>query len=447
MSKILLVQPNEEGKETSDASMPLGLIYIGTALEEKKHQVMILDRNLNYSNEYFLSLLKSNYDFVGIGTYTGKMLYDAIEVSKMVKENSNSIVIWGGFHPTIVPEQTLKNSYVDYIIRGEGEETFLKVLELYEKGKDFSKLNGVNLNPMANPPDINKLPLPNYNLIDLDKYSHFYASTSRGCPYKCTFCYNSYGIESIKPYRNLDFDKALQLLEDIVYKYKRKTFTIVDDNFPSDRERMKKICDKIKSLGIKFDAFSRANYCDIETLSYLKKAGCWQVQIGIESGSQRILNFLKKGTTVEMNAEAIKNCKRVGIFSHTSFMIGLPTETFEDLKETARFIETHKPDLGGVGIFHPFPKTKLWDYCEEKKLIKEPQTTEEWAKNYPTNFSEVNMNVSEISDEELRNYNQYLNEFINRGRYFKKVILYLKNGRFPDYRRVLSTIKYILKKS
>lgn len=446
MAKVLLIQPNEEGKEVSDAGMPLGLIYIGTALKDKGHQVRILDRNLNYSEEYLISILKEGYDFVGIGTYTGRMLYDAIAVSKIVKEKFKSIVIWGGFHPTIVPEQTLKNSYVDHIIRGEGEEVFLKVLELYEKGEDFSKLNGVDLNPMAHPPDINKLPLPDYNLVDINKYPHFYVSTSRGCPYKCTFCYNSYGVGSIKPYRNLDFDKSVKLLEEVVYKYKRKTFTIVDDNFPSDKERMRRICDKIKDLGVKFDTFSRANYCDLDTLSYLKKAGCWQIQIGVESGNQRILNFLKKGTTVEMNAEAIKNCKKVGILSHAAFMIGLPTETIEDLKDTAKFIETYKPDLGGAGIFHPFPQTRLWDYCQEKGMIKEPRTTEEWAKNYPTNFSEVNMNVSEIPEEVIMDYFRYLNKFINKGRYLKKIKLYVKNGRLPDYRRIIPSIKSIIKR-
>jgi len=445
MSKILLIQPNEEGKEVFDASMPLGLIYVGTILKENDHHVKILDRNLNYSDEDLKSILKKEYDFVGIGTFTGKMLYDAVKVSKIVKKYSNSIVVWGGFHPTIDPEQTLKNPFIDHIIKGEGEETFLKIVEMKEKGKDFSKLRGIDLNPPAEPPNLEHLPLPNYNLVEINKYPNFYVSTSRGCPYRCTFCYNSYGTKCMKPYRNMSFEKSIQLIREVVYKYKRKTFTIVDDNFPSDKERLKRICSEIKRLDIRFDTFCRSNYADLETLNILKKAGCWQIQIGVESGSQRILNFLKKGATVKMNAEAIKNCRKVGILSHASFMIGLPTETIENLKSTINFIETYRPDLGGAGIFHPFPKTKLWDYCIEKKLIKKPETLEEWADRYPTGFSGIKMAVSEIPNSLLLDNYKYINKLLNKRRYSKKVILYLKNKRIPDYKRVLSSIKYMIR--
>lgn len=170
MSKILLIQPNLERfqeKLTLDPGMPIGLIYLGTALKDKGHEVRILDRNVYPSNEYLKKLLMKDYDFVGVGSYTSKMLYDALDVSKIVKENSNSIVIWGGFHATIVPEQTTKNPYIDYIIRGEAEEIFLKILDLYEKKKDFSKIKGVNLNPPACPPNINELPEIDYSLVEL----------------------------------------------------------------------------------------------------------------------------------------------------------------------------------------------------------------------------------------------------------------------------------------
>jgi radical SAM superfamily enzyme YgiQ (UPF0313 family) len=445
MAKILLIQPNEEGKEISDASMPLGLIYIGTALEKKNHFVKILDRNLNYSDEHLRSILKEEYDFVGIGTFTGRMLYDAVKVSKIVKEGSNSIVVWGGFHPTIDAKQTLKNPFIDYIVTGEGEETFLKMIEMKEKGEDFSRLKGVNLNDLAEPPNLDELPLPNYGLVDISHYPHFYVSTSRGCPYQCTFCYNSYGERCVKPYRNMSFEKSIELIREVVLKYKRKTFTIVDDNFPSDKERLKKICPEIQKLNVRFDAFCRANYADLETLKILKKAGCWQIQIGVESGSQRILNFLKKGTSVEMNAEAIKNCHKIGILSHCAFMVGLPTESIEDLKLTINFIKTYKPDLGGIGIFHPFPKTKLWDYCLEKDLLKKiPSTLEEWADAYPSGFSGIKMNVSEIPDSVLLDNYHYVNKLINKKRYLKKIILYAKNGRIPSYKRVVTSLKSIL---
>ncbi len=441
MAKILLVQPSFAKKTANPypPAMPLGLLYIGTVLKKNNHNVKILDRNLKPSDKYFKELLKNNYDFVGIGTFTGKMLYDAIDISKMTKENSDSIVVWGSFHPTIVPEQTLANPYVDYIIRGEAEETFLKMVELYDKKQDFSKLNGVNLNPDAIPPDINKLPFPDYDLIDVNAYDTFFISTSRGCPFKCTFCYNSYGSRSVKPYRDLSAEKTIKLIEYLTLKYKKSTITIPDDNFPSNRERLKKVANGIKKLDLKIYTFCRSNYADLETLNDLKKAGIWAVQIGIESGSQRILDFLNKATTVEMNANAIKNCRKIGIWSDTGFMLGIPTEKIQDMNATLKFIKQNKPDSGGMNIFHPFPKTKLWDYCIEKKLLKPPATTEEWAAHYSMN--DVDMNVSEHPDKILLDYAKIGNQMLNKNKYLKKTLLYLRARRIPNIKRVLFAIK------
>ena len=449
MAKVLLIQPSSirNRKEAEiNVPMPLVLIYVGSSLEQHEHKVRIIDRDLHPSNEELKEILKEEWDFVGLSTFTNPSLYDAIDVSKLVKENSNSIVVWGGFHVMSLPEITLKSPYVDYILRGEVEETFPKVLELYEKGKDFSKLRGVNLNPLAPPPDLDKIPLPNYNLIELDKYADFSISTSRGCPYRCAFCFNGYeDNKNMKPYRNLDLDKTVELIKDIVHKYKRKIFTIVDDNFPSDKERMKRICDEISKLNINFNAFCRANNADDETLSYFKKSGCWQVDMGIESGSQRILKLLNKGTTVEMNKQAIKNCKKWGIICNRLIMIGMPTETLEDIKMTEELIKETNPQMGGSSIFYLLPKTKMWDFCKERWELKEPETLEQWADLYPIDWCEPKTNFSELSNEEIKAYKIKLDRLLTRWKYIKKMKLYLKNGRFPSYSRILWVLKEKIK--
>ena len=449
MAKILLVQVKDirHSLKPSDLPpMPLGLIYIASMLDHHGHSVKIHDRNLYPSDEGFKRLLKNNYDFVGFGPYTGVPLLDALDASKIVKENSKSLVVWGGFHATSVPEQTLKNEYIDHIITGEGEETFIKMIKLYEEGKSFSHLNGVDLNPMASPPDINKLPPINYDFVEVDKYPNFFISTSRGCPYRCTFCYNSYGEKCMQPYKELDYDNAVNLIKGLAKKYKKRTFTIVDDNFPSNRERLKKMAEEMQKLNVKFDICCRANYADIETLKTLKKAGCWQIQIGVESGSQKVLNFFKKGTSIKQNAEAIKNCKKVGIMSHCSFMIGAPGEDIEDIRATLDFIKKTKPDLGGVGFIHPFPKTKLWDYCIENGILEEPKSIEEWGNSYPPGFNEMRMHVSDVPKDILQEYYKKLNREINKGKDFKKLILYLKNGRIPELKKVLAIIRSKFKK-
>jgi anaerobic magnesium-protoporphyrin IX monomethyl ester cyclase len=449
MAKVLLIQPSSirNRKEAEvNVSMPLGLVNVGSSLEMHGHKVKILDRALHPLNEELKEILKENWDFVGLSSFTNPSLYDAIDVSKFIKENSNSIVVWGGFHVMSLPEVTLKNPYVDYIIRGESEETFPKILELYEKGKDFSKLRGVNLNPPALPPDLDKIPIPNYNLLELDKYADFSISTSRGCPYRCNFCYNGYGDNKImKPYRPLDFDKTIQLIKDVVYKYKRNVFTIIDDNFPSDKQRMKKICDEISKLGVNFNAFCRANNADEETLTYLKKSGCWQVDIGVESGSDRILELLNKGTTAEINKKAIRNCKKVGIMCNCLIMLGMPTETLEDVKMTEDLIKEVRPQNGGSSIFYLLPKTKMWDFCKEKWGLEEPKTLEEWADLFPMNWCEPKTNFSEMSNKEIKDYQVKLDKLLTKWKYFKKIKLYIKNGRRPSYRRVLGVLREKMK--
>ena len=444
MGKILLIQP--AFSKDSSPSMPLGLIYIATLLKNNGHKVKILDRTVNNSDKYLEFLLKKNYDFVGIGTFTGPMLFDAIKISKMTKDFSSSIVVWGSFHPTIMPEQTLEQKYVDYIVRGEGEETFLQMVELYDKKKSFSKLNGVNLNPLAKPIDINSMPFPDYDLINVKDYDEFFILTSRGCPYRCNFCYNSYDKNCIKPFRNLEANKTIKLIETLTSKYNKKTFTIPDDNFPSDIKRLKNISNGIKKLGLSFYCLSRANYANLETLSYLKKAGAWNIGIGIESGSQKILNFLKKGTTVQMNSNAVKNMKKVGIASEGSFMIGLPTETLDDINQTWDFIKKNKLDNGGVKIYQPFPKTKLWDYCVEKNMIKDiPKTIEDWATRYVEGFDKVVINVSEVSNGILTNYHKQMNDLLKKGILVKKVFHYIKHNRIPPLNKIYSGIKNKLK--
>jgi len=437
MSKILLVYPSlcEEGIKSSFA-MPIGLIHVGSMLEHHNHEVKILDRNITSSNDYLKLLLKKEYDFVGIGSLTGKMLLDALEVSKVVKENSNSIVIWGSYHPTILPKQTLKNQFIDYIIQGEGEETFLKIADLHDRKQSFSKLNGVNLNPPAQSIDINKLPMPNYDLVDVKAYDTFYISTSRGCPYRCTFCHNWYDS-----YKELSADNTIKLFEFLTAKYKLRNVTVTDDNFSSNKKRLNKVANSIEKLDLKMYTFGRANYCDIETLKVLKKVGVWTINIGIESGSQKILNFLNKATTVKMNSDAIKNCRKMKILSNSNFMIGIPTETIEDLNLTLKFANLNKADSGGVSIFHPFPKTKVWDYCIKRNLVKELQTIEEWASHY--DFNDVDMNVSDHSDEVLFDYYFKIQKVVSKGKYFRRSMLYLKSGRLPDYRRVLLALKNI----
>ncbi len=449
MTRVLLVQAcfsyKTENKDY-DATMPLGLIYIGTMLEKYNHKVKIFDRNLgdNIKNEVLIKELKRfDPDIVGISTMTGRVLYDALNVSKVVKENSNALVIWGGFHPTAVPRNTLEHPLVDHIVRGEGEYTMLEIANLIEKGRDISKVKGLDLNPFRSFANLDELPFPNYDLVNVKNYDMFYISTSRGCPYRCAFCYNNYlwGKKRFENYRNLSTQNSIELITRLYEKYKDKRICIPDDNFPSNKKRALEILKNIQHLDLKMFIFSRVNLVNEEILKAYKKAGVWTLQMGIESGSQRVLNFLKKGTTVQQGRDAIRKCRKFKIFSGASFMIGTPDETMEDLNQTIHFIKQNPPDYIGLGIYQPLPPTETYDYCIKRGLINEPKSIEEWAQQ--SDFHYMTINVSKIPDDILMKVKMSIERRILYRGYLKKLFRILSEGNLPNWKRVKHAIKHL----
>jgi radical SAM superfamily enzyme YgiQ (UPF0313 family) len=202
--------------------------------------------------------------------------------------------------------------------------------------------------------------------------------SSRGCPYNCVFC-SSFAINR-RRLRTYSAEYVISEVEHLIKKYKIGALFFQDDDFYVDKERAKKICELMIERGINeklvWSIQMRANWLnpsEIENLNLLKKAGCIQVEFGFESGSPRILDFLKKNTTtVDQNHQAIKLCKQAGLRVFGNFMIGTVGETREDLEMTKKFILQHNKDLDSMGIFitTPYPKTELWDICEKKGLLK-----------------------------------------------------------------------------
>lgn len=449
MAKVLLVNPHNdirEGKERIQPPIPLNLIYVGTFIEDK-HSIKIFDRNLNLNDEYFIKFLEEyNPDIIGFGLTTSEVLFDFIHLGRLIKkEFPKKIVIAGGVHPTIEPDSILSEPYVDYIIRGEGEEALLEFCDTFDKNPPkLKKLKNINKNPLRPFINMEKIKLPNYNLVDLKKYDTFYLSLSRGCPGNCTFCYSCkmWGVNG-KPFiRAYSKEKAIQAVMQLVEKYQIKTFSIVDDNFIPFKQRAIEICHLLEKYKVHFFCFGRADYVNDEVLSALKKAGCHTVQIGIESGSQRILDLLDKRINVKQNYDAIMCCKRNEIVCDASFMIGLPTETVDDVKKTEEFIKMAKPDLVNLKIFLPLPGTELFDYCVTKGLIDKPKTLEEWG-NWMGNMAIVNHNVSEISDAELL---RLANKFKKIGLYKYRVKRFIYWVKIGEYRYLAKTIIKKLKK-
>jgi len=433
MAKVMLIQPMyDPAHPNSPPWIPLALVTLGTFVKSKGHIAKIFDRNVEKNEAKLISALKAmNPDIVGLTAYTGRTLVDVMHVSKIVKENSKAIVVVGGVHASLEPESMFNYEYIDYAVRGEGELALLDMCNLVDKGKkNFSKIPNVNNNPMRPFINLNDFPLPDYGMIDIKKYPVVTFCTSRGCPGRCKFCYNDYywGRMGRKCVRMYNSENTIKMITGVLDKYKIKEFTIADDNFANLSKRTFDVCDALSKYksDIIFQCFLRADYAHDKILSALKKAGCWSIQFGIESGSQRLLDFVQKDTTVEQNAIALRKCKKFGIHTDASYIIGLPTETIEDMKKTIEFIKKNKADGGNVKKYAPFPGTEMFEYCVKHKLVKQPKKLEDWTKFA---IDEIEPNVSEIPTALLI---KTINE-LNKKDYFtfiKKGLRLLAGGHF-----------------
>lgn len=407
--------------------MPLALVELATFMREKGHEVKILDRNLYPQNEKLINILKRfNPDIVGITCYTAKVIVDVMHVAKITKENSSALMIVGGIHATLAPKSLLDFKYIDYVVRGEGEYPLLEICQLVDKKKanrkSVLKIKNINFNPLRPLINLTELPIPDYDLLEVKKYPLATFYTSRGCPGRCRFCYNQG-----RNLRFYDTKKTIESMTRVLSKYKIREFTIADDNFANMSNRTTQICNALSKYNPVFHCFLRADQTHDKVMSDLKRAGCWAIQFGFESGSQRVLDFIRKDTSIKQNIKAIEQCKKYKIFVDGSFMLGLPTETVAEMNETVSFIKKNKLDAVDVKVYKPFPSTELYDYCIHKKLIKESRSLDDWIKF--CDLKSGNPNVSEIPTELLVKTVDSLSKTSNRI-YLKKALLLLKNGHW-----------------
>ncbi|MFA6022671.1 MAG: radical SAM protein [Candidatus Pacearchaeota archaeon] len=427
MAKVLFIQCNYDIRDIKEGSsfMPLALVELATFMREKGgHKVKILDRNIHYHDEELLKVLKEfNPDIVGMTCYTSQVIVDVMRVSKITKENSSAMVIIGGIHATLEPKSLLDFKYIDYIIRGEGEYPLLEICDLIDKGKgdkkSILKIKNVNYNPMRPIINLNDLPIPDYDLLEVKKYPIATFYTSRGCPGRCRFCYNQG-----RALRFYNTQKTIQSITRVLDKYKIREFTIADDNFANMSNRTTEICNALSKYNAIFHCFLRVDQTHDKVMRDLKRAGCWSIQFGFESGSQRVLDFINKDTKMEQNIKAIEQCKKYGIFVDGSFMLGLPTETIADMRQTVGFIKKFKPDAVDVKVYKPFPSTELYNYSIEKKLIEQPKTLNDWVKFCDLKSGEPN--VSDIPTGLLVKTVDELSKTSNKI-YLKKAYLLLRN--------------------
>jgi len=384
MLKVALVNPNQF---TRFPQPPMGLAIIAAILEREGYPVTVVDANaLNLDPEDIIPLVK-DFDIVGLTAMTPSINSAIIIAQHLKKANPNLYVVLGGTHATLLPEETLAIApEIDVIVRGEGEEIFIELLKALENKQSLNSINGVtyrkNNETISNPGnskmvDLDSLPFLAYHLLSWQQYKPHpphgrslpfaVIITSRGCPYQCAYC--------SKPVFGTRFraQSPERVVEEIAYYQKNfgiKEIAFYDDSFTLDKKRAWAIAEEIIKKGIKlyWSCETRVNLVDKDLLRHMRKAGCYSVSYGIESGSAEVLRSLDKEITLEQVEKAVRSSHEVGLQTTGYFMIGSPGESPDTIRQTIRFAKKLELDFAQFSVTTPFPGTKLYDqYTDERK--------------------------------------------------------------------------------
>ena len=431
--KTLLINPplfkNETNvwKHIDSCTPPFGLMILGAILLKKGLNVQIIDCNAERIpvSQVSNNLPQEKFDYIGV-TATTALISNALEIAAICRNTyPDAKIIMGGVHPTIMPEEVLRTGNVDFVIRGEGEETFPLLLD----GGSYSNISGIsyyhgseiNHNPVTSPPiDLDTSPFPAYHLLPMEKYHTALGSSlrspnigmiaSRGCPGRCTFCYGHiFG-------RKIRFRSPALLVEEIQFLQKNygiREIAFYDDTFTTFKKKVTEFCELIieKNIDLTWSCFSRVDTVDLSTLKLMKKAGCHQVSIGVESGDEQILKTIKKKINLNQAKEMVDNCKKAGITVRACFMFGNPGETMESIRTTIDFSKKLNPDIVLYNITTPFPGTEMYEYADRMGYL----ITKDW-RDY--DLSQVVMKLPTIDPQKLVNvYRSAYREFYFRPSY------------------------------
>ncbi len=412
--KILLISPPIEQtfgsimpkklEEGLDFLPPLGLLYVAAAIEkEAVHQVQIIDAQVERLNIEALQaeIKKREPDVIGMTAMTFTLL-DVIATIKAAKKINPEIkIILSGPHAIIFPEETIAIKEVDFLVLGEGEKVIGRLLSNINNPSELKKIRGlvfrdkgkiVNTGQADFIENLDALPFPARRLTPYKNYFSVVSArrpvttmfSSRGCPYQCLFCDRPQVGKKFRPRSAKSVVSEMQECQELGIK----EIFIYDDTFAVDRQRVLDICAEIKKGGvdISWDIRTRVNTADEEILKALKEAGCQRIHYGVEAGTQKILNVLRKGITLEQVRRAFALTKKIGIQTAAYFMIGSPTETRQDILQTINFMKQLNPDYAQVAITTPFPATDLYKLAQAEGVIR-GDPWREFAKNPAPNFT------------------------------------------------------------
>jgi len=442
--KVLLVNPpiREWAKPNV---FPLGLGYIASVLEEKGHEVEVMDINAHRWDKQNVEekIKDSIFDVVGIGAIITVYPYVKWLIGILKKYHPDNKIVVGGSVGTSIPHMILEKTLADIVCIGEGELTILELLNAMKEGEDLSNVDGIwfrdkDGNVHQNKPrnairDLNTLPLPSWDLFPMNIYLENPVGApnrnkwidgsvdegiplsmnifgTRGCPYKCTYCYHDFIGAG---YRHRSPENIIAEFAILYEKYGVRYFHFVDDEFVLKKKFIYDFCEKLKKEfngTITWGCAGRVNLVTEDLIATMSDAGCVLIGYGIESGSQKMLDIMKKGVTVEQAKTAIRLTRKYLGWADCSFMIGTPGESRKTIQETIDFCK--EIDLAPEVIFFatPYPGTEFYNMAvQQGKIIDE----EEYIINLGEQGEKIRVNFSELTDAELWEAQEYMIRELN----------------------------------
>ncbi|MBI4177973.1 radical SAM protein [bacterium] len=362
---------------------PLGVLSIASYLESKGYRVGIVDVHAERLDEKEVAerVARARPRFVGIAVLTN-MSIPAHAIARIVKrEVPDCTVVVGGVHAEAMPERMLRNSAVDLVVRGDGEDAMWEILS----GKPITDILGLSyregMTVRHNPPrpvemNLDKFPFPAYHLIDFDNYFPAAGSyrnlpainmlMTRGCPGQCTFCNSAFTtLRWRSPERVVEQIKMLR------YEHGIRQVMFYDDTFTVAKQVVLRFCKKMveDKVDVTWTAYVRGDCFNDEMAAAMKAAGCHQVLMGIETGDEEIMKVIQKPINKERYHKAVKTAHDNGLEVRASFIIGNVGETFETMRATLNFAIELDVDIFQLNINTPYPGTQLYSYADPRGML------------------------------------------------------------------------------
>jgi anaerobic magnesium-protoporphyrin IX monomethyl ester cyclase len=393
-NKVLLFNPRSEFY-----AMPLGLLAVGSALDPERYDVRIFDARIDANAAS--SVLEEARDAlcVGMTVFSGPPISDALSLSRQLKKTFPDVpVIWGGWHPSILPEQCIASGVIDAVVIAQGEPVFRELIASMGRRQEWPHIRGLCLKveeiPRRTPSRpmmrMDELPAARYELLDIESYFRHKGrrqldySSSRGCPYKCTFCADPMVYAS--KWTGLAPERVVRELTDLYAQYRMDEVFFLDDDLFASLKRIQALTEAFRSAAIPFTWKGTARADELcrlpeEFFPQLRAAGCVRINVGAESGSQRILDRIKKEYEVDEIVRAARRAGKAGICVSHSFITGFPGETEQDFQATLDVIKTIRRTSAqheaSVYFYSPYPGTELVHELENQGL-RLPDRLEDW---------------------------------------------------------------------